>query len=172
MKIKAAAVMELVEKNGRVTVADIQKKFDIDDVKAWRVIQAMCERNLLMPLVSSIFAPPEGGHLPPFKSNVNPTSDWYKSTMKKFWSFYDEREGVGVSIYDVTQGLELGRAAAVKILMSLTEDGTFITRASEHGGVYGQRPRIFGRNEDELRMREILYQRSDREKSKKRKARS
>lgn len=169
MKVKVAAILEMVDQDGFISVAKIMEKFDLEAGQAWKVILVLCDKGVVMPMATSFFGRPVDGDPP---SLGKTESSWYQRRGREFWEFYDKRDDLGVGIADVMSALNVSRPTAVNLLNHLVENGELISRESEFGGIFGNRPKIFGKDEGELESRELLYLDQEEQRKKKRKSRS
>lgn len=172
MKVQLSEIVEMARKKGKVRVVDVARHYGVDEARAWRAIQILIDKGKLAPFSTSFFGVGLDGNLPNWGSTMD--QSWYEGEVKKFWEWYDSRAeaetGMGCSINDVKQGLEISRATAVNLLTFLTEKGDLLTRMSDYGGAFGNRPRLFGRNESDMENREGAYLAKDDEVRAKRSA--
>jgi hypothetical protein len=162
-------VMRLVEEKGYVNILALVEAFDVDEVRACRILLHLFKQGLLAPMDRSYFARPAEGGLPPkfvSKSTSQGGEGWYAKYLERMRELPVD---IGYTATDVEHLLTVSNKVAKGTLLRMQQFDGWVKRQASAGG-YINRPFIWGATEEAVDRRDAKF-RAVEEDRKERKAR-
>lgn len=150
MRFELSSVIKACRVRGFITVESLETEFDLSEDQACKVIKACFDKGLLLPTRQSFFTEPdEDGSPIDWRSRTSPGSAnrralWYKPELAAIREYVKEHGGVGVTINDLAEKLEIHGNRLRKALSVLVDLGELQSREAKVGGAFGRHPVIWG----------------------------
>lgn len=170
MKVKDEDFVRWVAEKKRVNVAIVAARYGLPEDKACRLLLLMWERGKIAPMRTAFFTIPiPGGGVVGFDGK---TTDWYDYQRGRVMEMVNKTPDYGVGIREVYEKLGISHGGAARILEELEISGDLIKRKSKHGGIFGNRPWLYGLSEKAIAAREDDFRVLDESTKSKRKGAS